>query len=172
MFERRRVGQLGVFVQQPGQNRLIEAAPVDADAYRLVIAAGKFDHLSKLRIALRAAPDIAGIDAVFTQCLGTGGVFFEQLVAVEVEVTDDRHMAAFGVQLLTDSRDSLGRGLVIDRDANQFRAGAGEFVNLLDRAGDVRRVGVGHGLDDNRGAAADLNVSDFDSYGVFASDHG
>ena len=46
-------------------------------------------------------------------------------------------------------------------DAHQFRAGLRQFLALLRGAGDVGRVGVGHRLDDDRRAAADLNLADF-----------
>ena len=57
----------------------------------LCVAAGDLDHLGELRIALAAAADVAGIDAVLRQRLGAGRVRLEQAVTVEMEVADDRH---------------------------------------------------------------------------------
>ena len=82
--------QASVFIQQTGQHRLIQAAAVDADAYRFVVLAGKFDHLLKLRITAFAAAYVARIDAVFIQSLGAVRVFFQQFMAVKMEVADDR----------------------------------------------------------------------------------
>jgi hypothetical protein len=57
---------LRVLVHHAGQQILIEAAPVHADAHRLGVAARDFDHLGELRIALAAATDVAGVDAVLS----------------------------------------------------------------------------------------------------------
>ena len=64
---------------------------------------------------------------------------------------------------VADVRDG-GRGLVaIDRDADDFRAGAGERRDLRHRRVDIGRVRVGHRLDDDRGAAADRDAADADA---------
>ena len=81
--------RLRVLVHQARQQILIEAAPVHADAHRLGVAAGDFDHFGELRIALAAATDVAGIDAVLRQRLGAGRMRLEQAVAVEMKVADD-----------------------------------------------------------------------------------
>ena len=44
------LGARGIFVHQPGQQGLIETAPVDADANRLVMHRGHFDHLSEVTV--------------------------------------------------------------------------------------------------------------------------
>ena len=49
------------------------------------------DDLRELRIALVLEADIAGIDAVFVERLGAGGMIGEQLVADVMEVADHRH---------------------------------------------------------------------------------
>ena len=66
----RRLRRLGVLVHQPRQQFLIERAPVDADAHRLVVFDRHLDDLRELRIALVLEADIAGIDAVFVERLG------------------------------------------------------------------------------------------------------
>ena len=51
-----------------------------------------------------------------------------------------------------------GGGLVaIDGDADELGAGLGQRRDLADRRLDVGRVGVGHRLNDDRRAAADLD---------------
>ena len=55
---------LRVLVHQPREQLLVEAAPVDADAHRLVVAQRAFDQRGELLVALRALADVAGVDAV------------------------------------------------------------------------------------------------------------
>ena len=83
----------------------------------------------------------------------------QQRVAVVVEVADERHVDAHAVQLLADVRDGLGRLLAVHRDADEFGAGAGQGGHLLRGALGIGRVGVGHGLDDDGGAAAHRDVA-------------
>ena len=56
-----------------------------------------------------------------------------------------------------NSRGGFGH---VDRDADEFGAGLREFEALLRGRGDVGRVRVGHGLDDDGRAAADLDLAD------------
>ena len=63
---------LRVLVHQPREQFLIERAPIDADAHRLVVLDRHLDDLRELRIALVLEADIAGIDAVFVERLGAG----------------------------------------------------------------------------------------------------
>ena len=128
----------------------------------LAMAAGGLDHLGELRVALAAAADVAGIDAVLVERLGAGRVCGEQLVAVEVEVADQRHRAALGAEPVADVRDRGGRLVGVDRHAHQLGSRLGELAHLARRRCDVRRVGIGHRLDDDRRAAADLDGADAD----------
>ena len=91
-----------VLVHQLRQQFLVEAAPVDADAHRLVPAHRRLDHLAELPVALVALADVAGIDAVLGQRLGAGRVVGQQPVAVVVEVADQRHVDAHAIELLAD----------------------------------------------------------------------
>ena len=43
----------------------------------------------------------------------------------------------------------------------QFRAGPCQFFHLLDSSCDIRRIGIGHRLDHDRGSTSDFYVSDF-----------
>ena len=56
--------------------------------------------------------------------------------------------------------DGLGGVIIVDGDADYFAAGAGEGGHLLDGAGDVRSVGVGHGLHHNWCIAAYADAAD------------
>ena len=60
-------------------------------------------------------------------------------------------------------RHGRRRLVAVDGDAHQLRAGAGERRDLPRRRLDVRRVGVGHRLHDDRRAAADHDAADIDA---------
>ena len=90
------------------------------------------------------------------------GILLEQQVAVVVEVADDGDADAALVEAFDDVGNGGGGVFVVDGDADDLGAGEGEGRNLLDGAGDVGRVGVGHGLDDDRDLPADADVADFD----------
>ena len=165
-----RFGALRVLVHQARQQVLIETAPVDADAHRLLVAACDLDHLGELRVALAAATDVAGIDPVLVQRLGARRMLLEQLVPVEVKVTDQRHAHAGPLQALADDRH-LRRGLGrVDRDAHQLGAGARQRLHLFGGGLGVGGVGIGHRLHHDRCAAADLNTTDEDGDRMAASD--
>ena len=136
-----------VLVHEPGQQVLVEAAPVDADAHRAVVFQRDLDHGLELPVALLAEADIARIDAVLGQRLGTGGMVGEQAVAVIVEVADQRHVAAGRIQPLADRRHRRGRGGRVDGDAHDLGAGVGQRPHLVRRGAGVRRIGIGHRLD-------------------------
>ena len=155
-------------VHHAGEQRLIERAPVDADADGLLILDGALDHDLEVVVVLLADGGVAGIDAVLGKGAGGGGIFLEQEVAVVVEVADDGHAEAALVEAFDDVGDGGCGVFVVDGDAHDLRAGEGEGRDLLDGAGDVGRVGVGHGLDDDRDLPADANVADFDRGGFSA----
>jgi hypothetical protein len=110
---------LRVLVHHARQQILVEAAPIHADAHRLVVAAGDLDHLGELRIALAAAADVAGIDAQLGERLGAGGWAFSSLwplkwksptrgtrIPAGVERSRMRGTAAAASSLLTVMRTS------------------------------------------------------------------
>ncbi len=112
-------------------------------------------------VAALAGADVAGIDAVFVERFGAVGIFGEENVAVVMKVADDGDVAACGKQAFLDfGNGGCGFGDV-DGPANDFGAGFGEFERLFERGFDVGGVRVGHGLDDDGSAAADLDVPDF-----------
>ena len=121
---------------------------------------GHLDHLGELRIALAAAADIAGIDAVLSERFGAGRMGLQQFVAVEVEITDQRHRDPALGEAVADVRHRCGGLLGIDRDAYDLGAGTGERTHLRNGGIDVRGVSVGHRLHDDRRIATDLHAAD------------
>src|SRR5690606_15050970 len=87
-----RFGATGVLVHQRGHQALVQRTPVGADAYRLAVRDGLLDDRGELAFLLLAEADVARVDAVLGQRLGTGRLGFEQLVAVVVEIANDRHL--------------------------------------------------------------------------------
>ena len=92
-------------------------------------------------------------------------------MAVEMEVPDDGDRAAFCSQLVANIRNCFRRGLIIYRHPDQFGSSSGQFVNLLNRRGDVGSIGIGHGLDHDRGTTADLNITHFNADRFLAINH-
>jgi hypothetical protein len=165
LARRQRLLQLIVLVHHLGQQRLVERAPVDADAHRLLVFDSALDHDAEVVVVLAANGDVAGVDAVLGQRPRRGGKFFEQQVAVVVEVADDGHAQAALVQAFDDVRNGRGGLLVVHRDAHDLRAGQRQGRYLFDGARYVRRVGVGHRLHDDRNLPAHANLSDSDCAG-------
>ena len=165
---RRGAAEAGVLVHQVGQQRLVEGAPIGADADRLAVPDRRLDDGAELPVLLLLEADIAGVDAVLVEGLGAGRMIGEELVADIVEIADERHVDAEPVEALADARHG-GRGLVaVDGDADDLGAGPGERRDLRHRRVDVGRVGVGHRLDDDRGAAADHDGADAHADGAMA----
>ena len=152
-----------VLVHHAGQQRLVERAPVDADADRLLVLDGAFDHHLEVVVVLLADRCIAGVDAVLGQRAGSGGELLEQQVAVVMEVAHDGHAQAAFIQALHDVRYGSRGVVVVDRDADDLRARQSQRRDLFDGTRNVRRVGVGHRLDDDRNLPADANLPDLDS---------
>ena len=121
------------------------------------------DHRREAGVALRAEADVAGVDAVLGQRFGALPHLGEQPVAVVVEVADERHPAAEGVQALPDRGHRPRRLRGVDGDPHQLGPRPGKRFHLGDGARDVRGVGVGHGLHDDGSAAADPDGADPDS---------
>ena len=115
-----RIGGSRILVHQLGEQLLVERAPVGADPHRLVVLVGDLDDVGKLRVALVLETDIAGIDAVLVERLGTGGIFRQQLVADVMEIADQRRIDAALAQAVADMRNGGGGFLAVDRDAHHF----------------------------------------------------
>ncbi len=157
-----RLGAAGVVVHHPGEDGLVQTAPVDADAHRLVPTDGLLDDGRELRVALGALADVAGVDAVLGEQLRALRELLQQGVTVVVEVADQRDADAKLVQLLDDGRHCGGRFFVVDGDADHLAAGARKLCDLPCGADGIRRVGVGHRLHDDRGVGADQHITDAD----------
>ena len=115
-----RLVKLGVLVHQAGQQRLVERAPVDADAHRLVVLDGDFDHGAEVVVVLLADRHIARVDAVLGQRPRALGILLQQNVTVVMKVADDGHGNAEPVEAVHDERYSLGGLVIVDGDAHQL----------------------------------------------------
>ena len=80
-----------------------------------------------------------------------------------MEVANDGDAHAELVERFNDARNGLGRIFRVHRDAHQLGPGLGQSHHLIDGRRRVRRIGVGHRLDDDRRAAADGYVADLNS---------
>ncbi len=163
---------LAVLVHQLGRQRLVQRAPVGADAHGLVVLDRELDQLRELGVLLLAEADIARVDAVLGQRLGTGRLTTEQLVTVVVEVADQRHVDAHHAQLFNDARNGGGGFRVVDGQPHHLRAGAPELGHLLDAGSHVGGIGVGHRLHHHGAAPTHLHAADIDSLGDAAGPRG
>ena len=84
----------------------------------------------------------------------------EQLVADVVEVADQGYAHAPLQKRVADVGHGRGGLVAVDRDPHQFRARPRQGRDLPGGRLDVRGVGVGHRLDDDRRAPADLDPAD------------
>ena len=126
------IGALRVFVHHAGQQGLVERAPVDADADRLLIFDGALDHGAEIVVVFAADGDVAGIDAVLGQGPSAGRILFQQQVAVVVEVADDGDVDVPFGEAFDDVRQGSSGVVVVDGDPDDFRAGFDQLGNLLD----------------------------------------
>ncbi|MNV33792.1 hypothetical protein D3C71_1251750 [compost metagenome] len=163
---------LAVLVHQFGGKRLVQRAPVGADAHGLVVLDGELDQLRELGVLLLAEADIARIDAVLGQGLGARRFLGQQLMAVVVEVADQGHINAHHLQLLDDARDCRRRFGIVDGQPHHFRTGAPQLGDLLHAAGDVGGIGIGHRLDDHGMASAHQYTADVHGLGDTARPRG
>src|SRR5437773_2981418 len=114
------------------------------------MTARDLDHLRELRVALAAAADVTRVDAVLGERRGAVRMLAQELVAVEVEVADQRHADTGAIETLANRRHRRRSLARIDREAHELRPRARERLHLPDRALDVRGVGIGHRLYDDR----------------------
>ena len=154
---------VGILLHPAHHQLLIERAAIDADAHRLSIVHGDLADGGKLLVAPRARAHVAGIDAVLVERPRAIGIFRQQDVPVVVKIADDRRRASQIAQPRHNFRDSRRRFRHVHRDAHQLRARVGQLLALRHGPGNVRRIRVGHRLDDHRRAAADLVLADLDA---------
>ena len=160
VVDRLRGGGFLVCVHHPGQQFLVQASPIDADAHRAIVFLRDVDHRRELGIALFAESHVARIDPVFGQRLGAGRMIGQQLVTDIVEIADQRHIDALAVEQLANARHRSGSLRAIDGDTHQFRSGHHQCGNLGGGRRRIGSVGVGHRLHDNRRTAPDGNGAD------------
>ena len=147
-------------VHHPGQQIVVEAAPVDADSYGLGVFERLFDHDGELTVPFVAKADVSRIDAVLFQCPGAVRIVAQQLVPVVMEVAHQRHLAAQLLEPLADGGDGHRRFLGVHRDADDLRTGGGERRHLGGGGLGVGGVGIGHRLDDDGRPAAHGDAAD------------
>ncbi len=154
---------VGVLLHLAHYQLLIKRASVDADANRFAVVNGHFADRCELLVPPRARAHIAGVDAVLVQRPRAIGIFSKQDVPVVVKIADDRRGTSQITQPRHNLRDRRRRLRHVHRDADQLRAGVSQLFALSHCPGDVRGIGVGHRLDDDWRAAADLKLSDLDA---------
>jgi hypothetical protein len=132
------------------------------DAHRFVVFQCHLDDGRELFVPFILEADVAGIDAVLVERFGTSRVVGQQLVADVVEVADNRHVGTELPEPVLNVRHGRGRFVAIDGNAHQFGARCRERGDLPRGAFDIGRVGIGHGLHDDRRAAAHGYAADAD----------
>jgi hypothetical protein len=85
-------------------------------------------------------------------------------VADIVEVADDRRVHAHLEQALLDVRNRGRRLVAIDGNAHDLGTRARQRRHLPDCSLDIGGIGIGHGLHDDGGAAADQHPADIDGH--------
>jgi len=154
------LGALLILVEQSRHQVLIEAAPVDPDPHGAIVLAGELDHLRELLVAAAPLAHVTRVDPELAQGLRAGRLVREQFVAVEVEITHQRHVDAARIQALADMGDRPGRLLRVDGDPYELRTGLGELGDLGASALDVRGIRIRHRLHGDRRIAANGDRAD------------
>src|SRR4051812_27512348 len=112
------------------------------------------------------AADIPGIDAVLRERLRRFGISREKQMAVVVEITNERHVAAPVTHATNELRHCCRSVFVIDRHPNQLGPRFSQRDNLLRSGGGISRIGIGHRLDDDGMGAPNGDVTDVGGYCV------
>ncbi len=145
---------LRVLVHQVGEEFAVERAPVGADAHGLPVPDRLLDDVVENWVSFFSLkPTLPGLIRYLASASAQAGWSDRSLC----RCSGSRRRAdvdADPVQALADLRHGGGGLVAVDGDAHQLRARAGELRDLRHRAVDVGRVGVGHGLHDDRRAAA------------------
>jgi hypothetical protein len=134
------------------------------DPHRPVVFDRRFDHGPEIVVGFAADIHIAGINAIFRERAGAVRVFAQEQVAVVMEVADNRDTNAEFVQCFGELRDGARGVIRVDGDTDDLRPGLCQRDDLIDRGLCVRRIGIGHRLDDNRVIAADLHTAHADRH--------
>ena len=123
-------------------------------------------HRAEVIIVLAPDRHVARVDPVLCERLCRLGVLLQEQMAVVVKVTDDRRRPALLRDALDDVGNCLGRIIVIHCDANHLRPRPRKRRYLLNRALDIRRVGIGHRLHHNRCIRPHANPTNSHCYGT------
>ena len=91
--------------------------------------------------------------------LGASRKIGEELVAVVMEVANERHIHVQRQQAVADMRHGLRGGLVVDRDTHDLRSRACELGDLHRRGEHISSIGIGHRLHDDGRAGAHRDVA-------------
>ncbi len=113
-------GRPRIFVHEGGEKFLIEGPPVCADPHRLAMLERGFDDRRKLPVLLVLEADIAGIDPIFVERFGTGGMIGQKLVADIMEIADQRHMTFDFGKTISNVRHGGGGFIAVDGQADEF----------------------------------------------------
>ena len=111
---------------------------------------------------------LPGLIRYLASARAQSGYFLSRMMAVVVEIADDRHAHAELVERLGDLRNRRGGLFGVDGDADQLRAGLRQRHHLIHGGRDVGRVGVGHGLDHDGVSAANSNSTNINGHGIAA----
>jgi len=98
--------------------------------------------------------DVTRVDAELGQRARASLVLSEQLVSVEMKITDDGNLTIELGELLDDMRHRARGSVIVDGDADQFRAGIMQQFDLRHGRGDIGGIGIGHRLHHYGSAAA------------------
>ncbi len=158
-----RLGLAGVCIHHLGQDVLIERAPVDADPDRLVVRDRDPNDGGEVIVVVPARAHVPRIDPVLGQGFCRLRELGQQLVAVVVEVADDRNGQSEAADFPDDIRHGGSGCLRIDRDSDQLRPGVGQPGNLDGRGVGIGGVRIGHRLNDDWVIAADHDPAHVDS---------
>ncbi len=165
---RRRLAQaaVGVLLHLCDDQLLVERAAVHADAHGLAMIPRDPADRGELLVAAPAGADVAGVDAVLVECLGTSGVTGEQQVAVVMEIANEGCVAPLIQHPLLDLGNRGGGLRGVDGDAHHLGSGRGELDALACRRRRVGGVRHRHRLHDDRGAAAHVDTPDAHADGL------
>ena len=146
-----------VLVHQAREQLLVEAAPVDADAHRLAVArCAASIMVANCSSRFAPLPTLPGLMRYLASARAQSGYCAEQLVAVEVEIADQRHAAAHRVEPRADARPPArpppACSTVMRTSSEPARDSSNTWRAVAARVGGI---GVGHRLHHDRRAAAD-----------------
>jgi hypothetical protein len=122
----------------------------------------------RMCVPFRAFAHVSRIDPVLVQCLCALGVVPKQFVTVIMKVSDERGADSRVPQAEFYFRHGDAARGVLTVTRHHFRTGFRKRDSLRRRCFNVRRVGIGHGLDHDRGVTADANTSSLNGYCFFS----